>query len=220
MKACVIIPTLNEEENIGGLVSELRAKELDVLVIDDGSEDKTSEAAENAGAKVIRNARNLGKGASLKIGFDNALSGSFDAVITMDGDGQHCANDIDKFIGEAEKNGAEIIIGNRMSDASAMPPLRYMTNKLMSWGISGLTGQRIPDSQCGFRLFIPGVLKNVKLGTSKYETESEILIRASKMGYRIRSIPIKTLYFNRKSQINPFVDTLRFFRFLFSELFR
>jgi len=216
----VIIPTFNEEKNIGGLVSRISAKGLTTLVIDDGSSDKTSEIAKESGAKVIRNAKNQGKGASLKAGFKYALSDGFEAVITMDGDGQHCIDDIDRFIEAAKDGDTHIIIGNRMNNTSNMPAIRYLTNKFTSWVISNIVGQKIPDTQCGFRLIKSQALKTMRLDTSKYETESEILIRVARMGYKIHSIPIKTIYLSKKSQINPFVDTLRFFRFLFSELFQ
>jgi hypothetical protein len=88
----------------------------------------------------------------------------------------------------------------------------------MSWLLSCIAKQKIPDTQCGFRLIKQEVLKRVPLVTSKYETESEILIRSSRLGFKIESVPIKTIYLGEKSRINPFIDTLRFFRFLIREL--
>lgn len=87
----------------------------------------------------------------------------------------------------------------------------------MSWLLSRLTKQKIPDTQCGFRLIKSQVLKHIKLMTSQYETESEILIKAARLGYKIESVPIKTIYVGEKSRINPFLDTLRFIRLIIKE---
>jgi hypothetical protein len=104
-----------------------------------------------------------------------------------------------------------------MNSTGQMPALRLATNRFMSWLISLVTGQRIPDTQCGFRLVKKELLEKLKLSTSKYETESEILIQASRLGFKIESVPVKTIYSGQKSRINPFVDTLRFLRFIIRE---
>jgi hypothetical protein len=101
-----------------------------------------------------------------------------------------------------------------------MPFVRVLTNRLMSLLLSLVTKQNIPDTQCGFRLVKKELLEKVNLVTSKYEMESEILIKASRRGFKIRSVPIKTIYGNEKSQINPFVDTFRFLRLLVRDLLR
>jgi glycosyltransferase involved in cell wall biosynthesis len=220
MRACVIIPTYNEAPGIGRLIKEIRKQNLDVLVVDDGSKDNTSEIAINNGAIVLRNEDNQGKGASLIKGFNYALSHEYDAVITMDGDGQHANSDIPYFIRLAKYSDSGIFIGNRMSKPKSMPSVRLMTNKFMSWLISKITKQKIPDTQCGFRLIKKDVLKRLNLVTSKYETESEILIKSSRLGYKIESVPIKTVYLNERSHINPFIDTLRFIRFIIKDLYQ
>jgi glycosyltransferase involved in cell wall biosynthesis len=218
MKACVIIPTYNEGREIAKLVREIRQKNLEVLVIDDGSTDNTAQIAQGNGATVIRNNKNEGKGASLVKGFNYALSKKFDAVVAMDGDGQHLVEDVPLFLNLAGNSKSGILIGNRMLSTKNMPLSRFLTNFFMSVFISFLAKQRIPDTQCGFRLIKKEVLERVKLATSKYETESEILIRASRLGFKIHSVPIKTVYSGSKSQINPFIDTLRFIRFIIKDL--
>ena len=218
MKACVVIPTHNESKAIAGLVAEVRKQGFDVLVVDDGSIDNTSKLAGEAGAVVLRNKVNQGKGASLIKGFNYTLSHGYDAVITMDGDGQHLPEDISYFIRLAEYSESGLIIGNRMSKARGMPGLRLATNMFMSWVISKAAGQKIPDTQCGFRLLKKKVIQKLSLETDKYETESEILIKASRLGFKIESVPIKTIYAGEKSQINPFIDTIRFLRFIIKEL--
>lgn len=214
MKICVVIPSYNESRSIGGLIAELRQQGLDVTVVDDGSQDNTAELARNSGAAVLVNPSNLGKGASLIKGFDYALSKDFDAVVTMDGDGQHLPQDVPRFILLAQNSEAMVFVGNRMYKTSGMPLVRVLTNKFMSWLISRTTKQKIPDSQCGFRLIKRKALEKINLSTSKYETESEILIKASRLGMKIESVPIETVYLGSKSQINPLIDTVRFFRFM------
>lgn len=218
MKTCVVIPTFNEAGAIGELIESIRRQGLDVIVIDDGSGDDTSAIARKKGAVVLRNSANEGKGASLKKGFGFALEQNYDAVITMDGDGQHRPDDIPYFMRLAQYSQGGIFIGNRMSRAANMPLLRLLTNKFMSWLISAIAKQRIPDTQCGFRLIKKEVLERLKLRTSKYETESEILIKAARAGFKVESVPIKSVYSGEKSKINPFVDTLRFVRFIIKEL--
>jgi len=218
VKTCVIIPTYNEAKEIGRVVKEIKLQNLDVIVIDDGSSDNTSQIARDYGAITLRNEKNQGKGASLIKGFNYALTYDYDAVITMDGDGQHLPEDILYFMRLAKYSNSAIFIGNRMQKTKNMPLVRLITNRFMSWFLSCLAKQRIPDTQCGFRLIKKDVLKRVELVTSKYETESEILVRSSRLGFKIESVPIKTIYTQERSQINPFIDTLRFIRFIIREL--
>ena len=218
MKTCVLIPTYNESRTIGDLVKKIRQQNLEVLVVDDGSGDNTSKVAHDSGAKVLKNPQNMGKGASLIRGFRYALENHFDAVITMDGDGQHRCEDIPYFIRLAKYSDSVIFIGNRMSQTRDMPAIRVLTNRFMSWLVSRVARQKIPDTQCGFRLIKAEVLKKISLRSSKFEIESEVIIKAAAAGFKIEAIPIKTIYNNKKSRINPLTDALRFFRFIFKEI--
>jgi len=216
MKPVVIIPTYNESSSIGGLVERIRSHRIDVVVIDDGSSDDTASIASGCQAVVLKNTQNIGKGASLIKGFDYAISKGYDAVLTMDGDGQHLPEDIPAFLAAANTPaGYGIIIGNRMSRVENMPLIRIITNMFMSWLISGIAHQKIPDSQCGFRLISKNVLEKIKLHTRNFEMESEILIEASREGFSITSVPIQSIYNNAHSHIHPVRDTIRFFKFLF-----
>ncbi len=218
MKTCVIIPTYNEAKAIGDLVCSIRSQNFEVVVVDDGSADKTFKIASDCGATILRNEKNLGKGASLVKGFNYALANNFDAVVTMDGDGQHLAEDIQQFINVAKNSDSDIFIGNRMHKPRNMPWVRVLTNNAMSWFISGLVKQKIPDSQCGFRLIKKEALKKIDFITSNFEIESEMLIKGARLGFKIESVSIKTVYSGEKSRINPFVDTFRFLRFAIGEL--
>jgi len=211
MKTCVLIPSYNESRTIGKIVNEITKMGLQVLVVDDGSTDNTEKIASENGAVVMRHIKNLGKGASLKEGFNFVLkTTNFECVIIMDGDGQHNPKNIEKFVAHAEKTGADIIIGNRMTFTRDMPLLRLATNRFMSSLLSLICRQDIPDTQCGFRLIRRNVLKELTLESNKFDMESEILIKASRKKFKIDSVPIETIYRNEDSRIHPLKDTLRF----------
>jgi glycosyltransferase involved in cell wall biosynthesis len=213
-KIIALIPSYNEARAIGGIAGQLKSMGLSVCVIDDGSADDTSGIARQAGAFVIRHEKNRGKGASLIDGFGYAVKEGFSAALVLDGDGQHLVDDAGRFFKKMEETGADIVIGNRMSDTSIMPASRKLTNKFMSYLISKICGHDIPDTQCGFRLIRSRVLEGVHLKSSNYEIESELLLKAARKGFKIESVPVKTVYENEKSRINPFVDTVRFIIFL------
>lgn len=210
MKTCVIIPAYNESKAIAGLIKSVRGYVADVVVMDDGSTDNTAGLAEGAGAVVLRFERNAGKGKALKDGFAYAVKNGYDAVIAMDADGQHSPDDLMNIISGAAAEGAGMVVGNRMDNPEKMPPSRFATNLLMSLIISLICGQNIPDTQCGYRLIKIGVLKKINLISSNYEIESELLIKASRAGFKIVSVPIKSVYEGQLSLINPLVDTWRF----------
>jgi len=218
MKVCVVIPAFNESKEIAGLVKGIKESLPDILVVDDGSVDSTSQIAASAGAVVLKNPANEGKGVCLRKGFKYALENNFDAVITMDGDGQHLPEDLPVFLRLGEDPDSDIVAGNRMRKTQNMPFIRVITNRFMSWMISILSKQKIPDTQCGYRLIKRHVLEKIELVTSNFEIETEILIKASRMGFKIESVPIKTVYRGEKSQINPFLDTLRFIKFIIKNI--
>lgn len=214
MKNCVLIPSYNEARAIGAIIKELKKKALTVYVVDDGSTDKTAAIALKEGAIVIARDNNRGKGASLIEGFDLILKENFDAVLIMDGDGQHATDDVDNFFKKMTETGADIIIGNRMLDTASMPVIRKLTNRIMSQIVSKMCGQFIPDTQCGFKLIKRNVLEAIKLEFSNFEIESEILVKAAKKGFKIESVPVRTVYQGEDSKIKPIFDTIRFLSFL------
>jgi len=220
MRTCVIIPTYNESKAIAELIKQIKDLNLEVIIIDDGSSDATVKIAQASGSKVLLNETNTGKGATLIKGYNFAIAQGFDAIISMDGDGQHSSEDIKTFIQKAQNPNVFVIIGNRMMMTKKMPILRIITNNFMSWLLSLIIKQKIPDTQCGFRLVKREALLAMNLSTTKYETESEILIKAARLGYKIESVPVKTIYCGQKSKINPFIDTLRFLRLLTRQAIR
>ena len=219
MKICVIIPAYNESKAIGGLVRAIKTQVPDIIVIDDGSTDRTAEFAREAGATVISFKTNMGKGKALQDGFDYACGNNYDAVITADADGQHSPDDISGIMQGVNYPQTGIVVGNRMLAPRDMPPLRFITNLFMSLILSIICGQNIPDTQCGFRLIKCEVLRKIRLVSLNYEIESEMLIKASRLGYKIVSVPVKSVYEGQASLINPFADTWRFLVLLVRVIF-
>lgn len=215
MNIAVLVPVFNGEKHLPGLLKDIRRYIKDIIIVDDGSTDKSALLAKQEGAFVIGLERNEGKGAAIRRGIDYLRNKDYDAVIMMDADAQHKPQEIPRFIESFERSQAGIIIGNRMQDASGMPAIRYLTNKTMSKIISRICRREIPDSQCGFRLIRKDLLKKIKLSSSNYEIESEILIKAAQAGFKIESVPITTIYREEKSYVNPIIDTFRFIKLLF-----
>ncbi|MFA5389725.1 MAG: glycosyltransferase family 2 protein [Candidatus Omnitrophota bacterium] len=216
----IVIPTYNEAKTIGSITGELSGKGFRVVVVDDGSRDRTIVEANKAGAELIVYSKNAGKGRCIREGLEHALLNNCGAAITMDGDGQHSLADIDKFVEEYERSGADLILGNRLHDPKKMPFIRRFTNRLMSFVISLLITQRVDDSQCGYRMISRNAMEKMKLNTVKYEIESEMIMEAKRRGLKMSSINIDSIYEGEISQINPFLDTLRFIKFIINEYTR
>ena len=214
VKCCVLIPARNESAAVANVVTPLVAQGVDVLVVDDGSTDQTAQAARAAGARVRSRSGTHGKGAALREGFAWVMQHGYDAVVTVDADGQHVTEDVLRFVALAASTDAALIIGNRMEHPKKMPWVRRSTNGCMSWVLSLLARQRVPDSQCGLRLLRCDALRRCRLQADRFEIESELVLEVARTGGRIGSLPIQSIYRTQRSQINPCRDTFRFLRFL------
>jgi glycosyltransferase involved in cell wall biosynthesis len=214
-RIAAVIPAYNEENHIADVVRRTRQKLDHVLVIDDGSRDKTADRARDAGAEVIVHPQNRGKGETIKTGLRHWLDRQLDFVIILDADGQHRPEEIDRFTAAAlSANGPKLLVGNRMNDLSSMPRLRRFVNRWMSQRISGVCGQEIPDTQCGFRMLHRELIPDLLGGAARFDYETEMLIIASRKGFRIGSVPISTVYSDEVSSIHPVRDAIRFFRLM------
>jgi len=213
-KICVVIPAFGEEQKIGNVVRAVKKHGLDVVVVDDGSQDRTADVAEEAGAKVIRLGVNHGKGVALNKAFDYARENSYDALITMDADGQHDPDEVPKFIEAYIRTGIPVLVGNRMAEPESMPRIRRWTNQFMSWLLSRAMGQYVPDTQCGFRLYRCDMIPFVSAESERFAAESEILLHIASRRIRIGSVRISTIYGDENSKINPLSDTIRFIQML------
>ncbi len=185
-----------------------------VIVIDDGSGDQTAELAGAAGAVVLRHDRPKGKGAALREGWRHAAQCGFLWAISMDGDGQHAAMDVPKFLRAAEAGPARLISGNRMHATARMPLIRRLTNRFMSWQLSRLAGVRLPDSQCGFRLMHLPSWSELKICTDCFEIESEVLLKFARAGLLMEFVPIQVIYASERSKIRPIHDACRWWYWL------
>jgi len=215
----VTIPAYNAATTLRELIVQIRRhhQTLDILVVDDGSTDGSGRVALSAGAVVLTQLENRGKGEALKTGFAYAIEHDFDAVITLDADLQHDPAEIQYFL-NAYSNDRTILVGIRRRDKT-MPFARKVSNSLTSFVSSVFCGVRILDSQSGYRLIPTAILKNLTLSSSRFDLEPELLIKAARAGYDVKSVEISTIYHAGRSWINPPIDTIRFLIMLVKSLF-
>lgn len=203
-----LIPAWNEGGRIGPIV-EATCAYLPVLVVDDGSRDDTAAEAERAGATVVRHPQNQGKGVALMTGFAWALERGYQAVLTLDADGQHDPVDISKFLAAYESGAGDLIIGQR--NFSHMPFPRSWSNPFGSWLLSRVLGTRIYDNQSGYRLYSRRLLEEIELTASGFEMEVEVIVQAIRKGMRIGWVDIRTIYgIGKVSHFHPIKDSIRF----------
>ena len=211
-----LIPCYYEEKHIHEVATRSH-KQLDtVLVVDDGSTDKTSDEARAAGVDLVKHEKNAGKGAAIKTGLRTLLAReNIEFILILDGDGQHLPEEIPRFLTAANNTGAPMIVGNRMGDTRDMPFVRRMTNRYMSWTISRVIGQRVPDSQCGFRMFHRSLAAEfLAVESAAFDFETEMLALAARKGCIIGAATVSTIYGDEVSKIHPVRDTLNFFKLL------
>ena len=192
MHVAVLIPAYQAAACLGDVLARVQALESppDLLVVDDGSRDATAEVARQRGVRVVTFAANRGKGAALLEGF-RVLKGH-DAVITLDADGQHPPECIPSFV-RAAMDGADVVLGVRERTAE-MPSLRRFANASSSVWSSVVAGLTIRDSQCGFRLFRRAVLERTPITGGRYEVETEMAVRAARLGFRFAEVAVPTVY--------------------------
>jgi len=207
-----LIPAYFEEKRIRDVASRTREQIDSVLVVDDGSTDRTAVAAQEGGAEVIVHPQNQGKGAAIKTGLrELTLREGFEYILILDADGQHLPEEIPRFLQEANRSQAAMLVGTRMEDTSTMPLVRRLTNRAMSSLISALIGQRVPDTQCGFRMFTRDLAHAlIATASSNFDFETEMLAIAARRGAVIGAVPVSTVYGDEKSKIRPLRDTVRF----------
>jgi glycosyltransferase involved in cell wall biosynthesis len=213
-KVLAMIPAYNESERVGAVI-KATLKYLPVLVVDDGSTDDTSLVAKKMGADVVRQQPNQGKGSALLNGFKYGLEHGYDAVITLDADGQHDPAEIPLFMQEFLVNGSDLIIGER--DFSKMPFPRNITNGIGTRSFSRAMQQYIPDNQSGYRLhsrrLMEEALNSKEFG---FEFEVEIILSCIVKGYKLSWIKIKTIYNQKQnSKITPIRHVWRFYRLVY-----
>jgi glycosyltransferase involved in cell wall biosynthesis len=205
-----IIPGYEEAPRIEEVV-RAAALFLPVLVVDDGSTDGTAEVAEAAGAEVIRQHRNAGKGAALRAGFRHALAEGCEAVVTLDADGQHDPGEIPAFLAKWERERPDLVIGRR--DFRAMPPVRRLANNLGQRTFSWAVGRPIHDNQSGYRLVARRLMERLLESEEQgFAFEVEMITLAIRAGHVIEWVPIRTIYRGEPSHIRPWEHVTSFLR--------
>jgi len=208
-----VIPAYGEAATVRGVVERTLAQLERVIVVDDGSSDGTAAALEGLPVTLIRNPRNLGKTASLWRGIAIALAENADAVVTLDADGQHRPEDIARLLEEHRRDREALVVGARLHDRSRIPAQRYLANRFGNFLVAWAAGQRVEDSQSGFRLYPARLLRALPQQPehrASFVFESETLIEAGRRGVRLAWVPIPAIYEPRArpSHFRPVVDFL------------
>jgi glycosyltransferase involved in cell wall biosynthesis len=213
MRIGAAIPAFQAGASVADVVRRTRAILPDVLVVDDGSSDATAEAARGAGAELVAHAVNRGKGAALVTAFRTLFARGFDAVVTLDADGQHLPEEIPKLV-EAAHGGADLVLGTRDHLFAEMVAARRVANRLSSWAISWAAGQPLSDVQTGFRLYTRRLVETTGFPESRFDAESAVVVRASRRGFRIVTVPVRLGFADGRttSHYRPLVDSLRIAR--------
>ncbi|MFN2567683.1 MAG: glycosyltransferase family 2 protein [Gemmatimonadaceae bacterium] len=209
-RVVALIPAYNADRFVGDVIRRARAH-VPVIVVNDGSTDRTLAEATAAGATVIDQQPNQGKGMALKRGFRAVLEQGAAAVITLDADGQHDPDEIPLFVERFRATGVDLIIGERAF--SKMPVVRRVSNTIGRLAFSWAMGRRIRDNQSGYRLLSRRLMEAV-LGSAErgYEFEMDMIVTAVKRGWRIEGVPIRTIYGEETSHIKPMQHVVQFFR--------
>jgi len=211
--ARILIPARNEAATIGQVVRGCRRAGFQVCVIDDASSDETAPLATQAGAEVFTlTGPHHGKTAALHHAL-GLLPDETDWLIFLDGDGQHHPGDLERFWNA--RHHADLVVGNRLSDAAHMPLLRRWTNRLMS---ALLRRSGLLDSQCGFRLVRRAWLDSWRPAGRHFQFETEMALLAASRPCRVINLPIAATYAHEQSKIVPWRDALNFARCLLRHL--
>jgi glycosyltransferase involved in cell wall biosynthesis len=212
---CAVVPFFNEKETLRTVLDETLDLVDFIIAVNDGStDDDYLDLQNNSKLKIINFERNSGKGKALKSGFEEAVKSGFKIVVTLDADLQHEPKHIHKLIDALSS--FDIVIGNRLKNLQGMPIQRRLSNALTSYLLTIKTGQKILDSQCGFRAFKIEVLKKVKTRYNGFEAESEFLVKAAKQGFKFGFVDIPTVYGNETSKMRPLQAIIGFLKVLFS----
>lgn len=209
MRPCVIVPAYQAEATVAKVVGDLHHElpDLPVFVVDDGCTDRTAKTAENAGARVIRHGRNMGKGVALRTGFEHAFAKGFDVAITVDADAQHPADQA-RLMHEAEPDGHALVLGVRDLVRDGAPKKNRMSNGISNFFLSGFSGRALRDTQCGLRRYPLRETIAISAKSPGYAFEAEIILRALAAGLRVVQVPVRVYYPPEHERVTHF-DSVR-----------
>jgi len=205
----VVIPAYDCAGTVGAVVAGARRHADDVVVVSDGSHDATADAAREAGARVEELPVNRGKGVALARGIDLALERDPAFLVLMDADGQHDPADLPALVAAGRSGRFDLVVGCRLQDSARIPPARYWTNYIGTRILTWMTGFELEDSQSGYRLLDVRLARRMALAARGYAVETEMLIKAAKLGARLGHVPVRTIYNREVSHFRPLVDTIR-----------
>lgn len=205
----VAIPAYQAEASVGDVVRRCLERLPRVLVVDDGSDDRTAEEARRAGAEVVSHAVNRGKGDALETAFAELFGHGVSAVVTVDADGQHLPEEIPKLLAAADD--ADLVLGTRDHLYEQMSAVRRTSNRLSSRAISWVAGRPLPDIQTGFRVYSRRLVETLGFPESGFEAESAVIVRAARGGFRIVGVPVRLGFADGRttSHYRPILDSLR-----------
>jgi glycosyltransferase involved in cell wall biosynthesis len=206
-----VVPVFDEARTLGIIVERLRAH-CPVIVVDDASTDGSAAVATRAGAVVLRHARREGKGAALRTGFGAALGHGATAVATLDGDGQHDPAELPRLLAVHSVAPDALVLGDRLGieRGDPIPWLRRLAIRAADRTLGPVLPAPLSDSQCGFRIYPGAFLREVGLREGGFVLETEALVRATRSGYRLVSVPIRSLYpRGRRSRFHAVTDVAR-----------
>jgi glycosyltransferase involved in cell wall biosynthesis len=204
-----VVAAFNEERTIAEVVAGVRRHVPDIVVVDDGSTDRTAERAAAAGATVLVHPKNQGKGTAIRTGLAHALLQGPSHVLFLDGDLQHDPADIPRLLAAAEASKADLVIAERAFTKGQMPTARFYSNRIGSRILSGFIGTEVRDSQSGFRLVSRDCLHGLRLTATGYEIETEMLIKLTRRGVSLSRVDIEARYDGAHSKLRSFRDTFR-----------
>ncbi|MFP3910377.1 MAG: glycosyltransferase family 2 protein [Archaeoglobaceae archaeon] len=203
LRIVAALPAYNEEVAIGSVVLGARGYVDEVVVVDDGSSDRTAEIAEAAGAIVLKHEKNLGKGYALKSAFQVARELNADILVCLDGDGQHDPRQIPELV-EPVKKGVDVVIGSRFLDGKhSVPKYRRLGQEFLTYMTNLVSSSKLTDSQSGYRAFSRNAIESLKFNGSGISIESEMQVSAGDSGLSVKEVPITCRYGKIRSTYNP-----------------
>jgi len=193
-RPCAVLPCLDAVETVAAVVKGVKSVLPDVIVVDDGSQDDSAEAARQAGARVVRHSANRGKGAALMTGLHEADALGFTQAVTIDADAQHDPGDIPRLLQASRAHPQALVVGARDFDIEHVPGASRFGRRFSNFWVWLETGTRLSDTQSGFRVYPVRSVLGLEIPPSRFEWEVEVLVRARWGGLPIEEVDVSVHY--------------------------